>query len=329
MLRAKLEEIRRKRKHMKEVVAEVSERRNQTLDYLDSLHRERQQFLEELESILQQRHSLRQFLKVAERWNVMNDCFHIWHQGPFASINNCRLGAEAPTIPSVLTTATEDYENNQRQTNNVYTGKHSGSRATTTTSNNPAPAPPPPAAAASQWGWTFFSSSQVAANDTSASQSDATAAASVEAPKVPWTEVNAALGHVVLLVQILSDFHVQKLPHALHSMGATSKITIKGSLYHCYFEESSLWGRHNLRNFHTALNGLCDCIRALSNAQTDKTIAMPHDMVYDNSSWKIGGMPLVHGYGSISGVEFTRACKYLLTNLKWLVAYSVKHHAER
>jgi hypothetical protein len=308
-LREKLEQLRHRRRRLKEVTAQVSELQNQTLDHLDTLHREQQQSLEELGSLLQHRYSLKKFLEVSERWNVINDCFHIWHQGPFASINNCRLGAEAPSIPAVWSDDTETHRQN------VYTGKH----AKAAPSNAPQP----------QRGWGLFSSSSQVANDTTTTTTSSQPAP-VEAPKVPWAEVNAALGHMVLLVQILARLSKVNLPHTLHPMGASTRITIKGSLYNVYFEESSLWGRHNLRNFHAALNGLCECILSLSKTQTDKTIAVPHAMIYDNASlsWKIGGIPLVYGYGS-SGVDFTRACKYLLTDLKWLVAYSVKHHAER
>lgn len=299
-LRQKLEKIRQQRQRVAEIQADLKDKQTRTLLHLDALHRERQYQLEDFESVLRDRHSINKFLKVSERWNVVNDCFHIWHQGPYATINNCRLGAEAPQIPNVLK------EETLNKKSNVYTGKHSNQTPATTSS------------------WGLWSTT---ADTTSSASEEATP---VEAPKVPWPEVNAALGHMVLLLDVLARLSKVSLPNILHPMAAASKITIKGSLYYLYFEPSSLWGRHNLRNFHFALNGLCDCIYYMSKAQKDKTIAVPHNMIYDNasSSWKIGMIPLVYGYGS-SGVDFTRACKYLLTNLKWLVAYSVKHHAAR
>ena len=273
---------------------------NQTLKR-DRLFRTKEESLEKLDSILRHRHSLNKSIERAERWNTMNDCFHIWHQGPFATINNCRLGAEAPQLPSENTnssTSTTGQDNNNTNNSNVYTGKH----ANTTSTKNQAVSSRPP----------------------------------VEAPKVPWPEVNFALGHVTLLLKILSDRSGIDLPHALHPMGGSSKITVNGVENYLFFEESSLaimplWGRHNLRNFHLSLNALCECIYTLTKSQADKTIAIPHGMVYDkaSNSWKVGGVPLVYGYGSNSGVDFTRACKYLLTNLKWMVAYSVKHHVKR
>ena len=37
----------------------------------------------------------------------------------------------------------------------------------------------------------------------------------------------------------------------------------------------------------------------------------------------VGGLPLA--YDPVAGDQWTMVCKYLLTNLKWLIAYSAKH----
>jgi len=37
----------------------------------------------------------------------------------------------------------------------------------------------------------------------------------------------------------------------------------------------------------------------------------------------VGGLPLA--YDPAAGEQWTTVCKYLLTNLKWLVAYAAKH----
>ena len=37
----------------------------------------------------------------------------------------------------------------------------------------------------------------------------------------------------------------------------------------------------------------------------------------------VGGLPLA--YDPAAGERWTTMCKYLLTNLKWLVAYAAKH----
>jgi len=37
----------------------------------------------------------------------------------------------------------------------------------------------------------------------------------------------------------------------------------------------------------------------------------------------VGGLPLA--YDPVAGEQWTMVCKYLLTNLKWLIAYSARH----
>ena len=46
---------------------------------LDSLLRERQDALKSYQSILLKRKEVRKFLHLSQRWNVVNDCFHIWY----------------------------------------------------------------------------------------------------------------------------------------------------------------------------------------------------------------------------------------------------------
>lgn len=347
-LRDKLQQVQQKRQQLQIIQAEVAHCRAQTQHRLDDLNLQNQQAVDQLESISQQQKAIHEFLELSEKWNVMNDSVHIWHQGPFATIHNCRLGSEAPIIAPRPPTNAQVMQR---------------TRAT--------PASPPRSG-----GWNLFGSSQVGVDPGSNSNNAASTATSATAtvalsssgssgtnnqatpggnpasgivPKVTWPEINAAFGHVVLLVQILAQRSQVTLPHTLHPMGATSKIWLNGNAtsgtqYNVYFEESSLWGRSNLRNFHIAINGVCDCIWRLVQSQRDKTVAVPHQMTFDKKSshWTIGGIPLVHlnpppnvnnvmqqAKNHSAGVDFTRACKYLLTNLKWLVAYSVKHHAQR
>ena len=44
-----------------------------------------------------------------------------------------------------------------------------------------------------------------------------------------------------------------------------------------------------------------------------------------SSSGELGIGGLSVAYGTADPVEWTRAMKYLLTNVKWLVAYTAKH----
>ena len=204
--------------------------------------------------------------------------------------------------------------------------------------------------------------------------------------KVPWTEINAALGHVVLLLDLLVDRCGWTITHQLVPMASASQIGIRrpvrtlfGTIntHHppllqppvftnLYFEESSfsLFKGSALRQFNIGLGALLECLVEI--AQSDKTIVLPHAIClptgttnlsssstssstapdnnhHNNNNNKntttpppppnaststtttmptIGGVPMVFG----ETADFTRACKYLLTNVKWLVAYAVKHH---
>ena len=203
--------------------------------------------------------------------------------------------------------------------------------------------------------------------------------------KVPWTEINAALGHVVLLLDLLVDRCGWTITHQLVPMASASQIGIRRpvrtlfgtinahhppllqppvftNLYYCEEGSFSLFKGSALRQFHIGLGALLECVVEI--AQSDKTIVLPHAIclptgtimtstlsssssstttLVDGSNNKntnttsspattsttntttittIGGVPMVFG----ETADFTRACKYLLTDVKWLVAYAVKHH---
>jgi hypothetical protein len=288
---------------------------------LQQLRLDRQAAVQDYQSILLQRQATSQFLSLASRWNVTNDAFHIWHVGPWATINGARLGSESPKLPVLL------LEEEKKE-------------------NDPGSAPPPPQPRR----YLLWPSSPAA--DASASisapqhhpqyQHQQQPQPPSEAPKVPWPEVNAALGHAVLLVKILQERGNFQLTHDLHPMASTSQIGIRRGgtattataaapvVYNLYFEESSfhLFKGGGLRNFNIALQAFTQCIAEASRQQKDKTIAIPHAIMSrhygtSNEEWKIGGLPIA--YTEATAVDFTRACKYLLTDLKWLVAYAVKH----
>ena len=119
---------------------------------------------------------------------------------------------------------------------------------------------------------------------------------------------------------------------------------------HHYEENGSLlsMGYYARRNFNTALEGLLYCIAEafLVVEQRDMALAAPYimkvdglvvgkDIIHGNNQSgmvrsptkdgevSVGGLPLT--YDPAAGEQWTVVCKYLLTNLKWLVAYGAKH----
>lgn len=127
---------------------------------------------------------------------------------------------------------------------------------------------------------------------------------------------------------------------------------------HHYEENGSLlsMGYYARRNFNAALEGLLHCIAeacAIVEAR-DMALAAPYVMRVDglvvgkdargtgdgilsgvvdggggssngrdHGEATVGGLPVT--YDPAAGEQWTAVCKYLLTNLKWLVAFSAKH----
>ena len=175
--------------------------------------------------------------------------------------------------------------------------------------------------------------------------------------RVPWTEINSALGQIVLLLH-----HLEQQPHSgikfprhtLVPQGSTSKIGLRQpnaitgwrsatgeipivAMYHLYSDDSfALFGK---RNFNLALRALVECCAICANAMhaRDRTMVMPFPMVveHDNPSapCTIGGLSVQYNTTAGAGsddphhglVAWTRVMKYLLTNVKWCVGFAAKH----
>lgn len=278
-------------------------------------------------------------LEESQRWNVLNDGFFVWHQGPFATINGVRLGSEAlvssSSLQAIKANSMEDAAANRPTTAlgvmgaavslpGRYLGFSASHDPTPVTApidnnnNNDAPSPKNPTNIPEPLYTTI---------------------------KVPWTEINSALGQVVLLLKILEQTPYSGIAfphHVLVPQGSTSKIGLRQpnaitgnhtgeipivALYHLYSDDSfQLFGK---RNFNLALRALTECLATAATCiQTrDRTIVLPFAMQveHDNPSapCTIGGLPVQ--YPQQDGIPWTRVMKYLLTNVKWCVAYAAKH----
>jgi hypothetical protein len=294
LLRERLERIRKKRQRLQHIRDQaISQNLVQTQDRLESLRLERQDAMHVYQSVLAIRKETTGFLQLAQKWNVTNDCFHIWHQGPFGTINGLRLGSEVPPVPGVG-------------------GNEVVKVGATSPSNGSADMPPRR--------YMVFSSVSSSAEPTKES------AAVI---KISWTEINAALGLVALLLCCLAEKPHCGISflHDIYPMGSTSKIGLRRgetvTVYNlCSDDSFSIFGK---RNFNIALQTLIQCVADAAQAiqRRDRTIALPHMIDFTQAGdMRIGGLAVAFG---VDGVEWTRAMKYLLTDLKWLVAYSAKH----
>jgi beclin 1 len=199
-------------------------------------------------------------LQALVQLNAANDCFYIWHAGPFATINGCRLGR----LPAYMT--------------------------------------------------------------------------------VEWADINAGLGQVVLLLDTLvrrAGFRFRN--HQLVPLGSFSKIiklppggarggeeaglvpssprTSGGNALNLYYDEANLVFFPR-RNLNAALVAFLQCVEEFGTfvERQDPTLRLPHRI---QEGGKVGGLSI----SLVQGEEeaWTRALKYLLTDLKWLLAWSAKH----
>lgn len=176
--------------------------------------------------------------------------------------------------------------------------------------------------------------------------------------KVPLSEMNAALGACVLLLSILEEDPNNPISFASYAklipMGSQSKIHIIsesqtwnlyvddpdsssiGSFFTSLHQNSSLYGKGAGQHYLSrALNGLLRCLHlaSLTVQEIDITCALPHPITLDTctsdetQNLKIDGLSINYKV-NMSPQEnelWTRALKYFLTDLKWLVAFTSKH----
>jgi beclin 1 len=288
LVRSKLEAIRKKRRQIRELQRRQESVQCTVGERINEAARLQQQALLEFQSAAMRRKNAHAMLELSQQWNVTNDCFHIWHQGPFGTINGHRLGAEAPTLDL--------------------------------SANTPPPAPEAPRR------FLFSSVADTAKTGTGSNGTGAASAQAAASIRVPWAEINSALGQVALLLSTLEKkpHSGVKFRHEIVPLGSTSRIGIRRgdtvtTIYNLYSDDSfQFFGK---RNFNLALQYLLECVAdaAESIQQRDRTVAMPHAIEKSpRGELTIGGLPVSYG---VDGVEWTRAMKYMLTNIKQLLIY--------
>lgn len=154
--------------------------------------------------------------------------------------------------------------------------------------------------------------------------------------KVPWSEINAALGTSALLLMTLatrpgSNFRFSTydiVPMGSFTKIATRPLTRGGyvTVYNLYSDDSfQLFGK---RNFNMALNGFLQCLKETGDtvALRDCTMAFPYPIEMSDQRkaavLTIGGLSMSYEH---EGEIWTRALKYFLANLKWLAAFTAKN----
>lgn len=142
---------------------------------------------------------------------------------------------------------------------------------------------------------------------------------------IDHNEINAALGQTALVVYILSDKAGIKFKNYIISpMGNNSKILKaddKRNVYPLYLDPAS-FSFFPKRNFNLALCGFMCCVQELGEyvANYDPTMSMPYKI--DLLESKIGEISFIYG---VDDEIWTRSLKFMLSNVKWIIAWYTKH----
>ncbi|CAN0524070.1 unnamed protein product [Ectocarpus sp. 12 AP-2014] len=141
---------------------------------------------------------------------------------------------------------------------------------------------------------------------------------------VDWQEVNAGVGQAaIVLVTVAMAMGVEFTKYLIAPCGSFTKIARSEDgrvLYSLHTDESfSLFPR---RNFNFALKAFLHCLGEVGDhvQEHDPTLRLPYHIKEKEGT--VGGLPVALGS---SYEDWTRALKYMLTNLKWIAAWAAKY----
>jgi hypothetical protein len=206
--------IRQQREHLRQNVFPSLHRHHDEWDFrYISAQQSYQYALSSLEATRTQRIWAEKEYQLACRWHVLSDTFFIWHKGPFGTISGFRLGRSAVTMIGLVKKCTG-----------------SGSSASGQSASATSPS-------IFSWGTSEHAVSSQEANATTQQSIPHTAISTSsnahpshmdpEKVIVPWSEINSALGQIVLLLYTLQNTPFSGISfrkYALQPCGSSSKI---------------------------------------------------------------------------------------------------------
>ncbi|ODV92798.1 hypothetical protein CANCADRAFT_93555 [Tortispora caseinolytica NRRL Y-17796] len=144
---------------------------------------------------------------------------------------------------------------------------------------------------------------------------------------VEWPEINAALGYIVLLyANVLEILNISLPNYRLIPMGSTSRIEVLDS-HHRPTKVLNVFssGEYTIervltfRKFDEAMVALLSILKYIYKEllKRDANLSIPYKIDREY----INGLSIKLSVNSSNG-EWTTACKYLLTDSKWVLAYS-------
>lgn len=146
---------------------------------------------------------------------------------------------------------------------------------------------------------------------------------------VDFAEINAALGQAALALHIISTKAginlktFQVLP--LASASKMVKVDDRRTMYPLFIDSGVTFSLFPKRNFNSGLSALISCMVEIGDfiSEHDPTLTVPHLMSVSEST--IAELSFV--YGVTDGDEvWTRALKYMLANIKWMITWHSKNN---
>lgn len=137
---------------------------------------------------------------------------------------------------------------------------------------------------------------------------------------VDWTEINAALGQMALVLTILAkrlNFAFQR--YRIVPVGSYARLASIGderTTVELFYDNSFF----AVSRLNTALKAFVLCVAELGTyAETnDKSFRLPYTISPNGD--KVGDLPILFG----KDIPWTRAMKLIATNIKWLIAWAFR-----
>ncbi|KAK1736141.1 autophagy protein 6 [Skeletonema marinoi] len=213
-----LQSIRQQRDHLRQNVFPTLHRHHDELNFRHMTAQQSYQYASSsLQSTRTQRIWTEKEYQQACRWHAFNDMFFIWHRGPFGTISGIRLGRSAVTMVGLVKKC-------------AGSGSSASGQSASATSTS-----------VFSWGTSEHALSNQETNATQSLPHTATSnnnnihPSNVDPEKlvVPWSEINSALGQIVLLLYTLQNTPFSGISfrkYVLQPCGSFSKIgLLKGN----------------------------------------------------------------------------------------------------
>eukprot|EP01038_Epipyxis_sp_PR26KG_P005991 gene5991-8249_t len=142
---------------------------------------------------------------------------------------------------------------------------------------------------------------------------------------IEWNEINCALGQAALVIHIIaSKAGVDFKKYCIVPMGSFPKLVKaddKRTSFPLFLDSGPLIFFPK-KNFNLALLGFITCIQELGDfiSNYDPTLSLPYKISIPES--RIGDLSF--SYGTDEEL-WTRALKFMLSNIKWIIAWYSKH----